>query len=175
MGWRGQLKLIDDNMASEHGGRLSVGRQKGRRPFSGKKSMHLVLRSDVAKGPLSLLQKRHASFIRACLSNLSCRYEVCVYQFGNAGSHLHLVIRAKRRESFQAFLRAFAGTVALKVTGASKSNPFGKFWRYLCYSRLVEWGAAFKTVRAYVWQNQLEGLGLIPYQARKIRPPPAQG
>ncbi|MBI4404250.1 MAG: hypothetical protein HY537_08820 [Deltaproteobacteria bacterium] len=173
MGWRGQLKLIDDKMGTEHGGSLSVGRQKGRRPFSRKKAMHLVLRSDVAKGPLSLLQKSHACFIRACLSKLSRRHEVRVYQFANAGSHLHLVIRAKRRESFQAFLRAFAGTVALKVTRASKSNPFGKCWCYLCYSRLVEWGVAFKAVKAYVWQNELEGLGLIPYQARKIRPPPA--
>ncbi|MBI4403172.1 MAG: transposase [Deltaproteobacteria bacterium] len=159
-------------MASEHGGSLSVGRQKGRRPFSRKKAMHLVLRSDVAKGPLSLLQKAHACFIRTCLSKLSRRYEVRVYQFANAGSHLHLVIRAKSRESFQAFLRAFAGTVALKVTRASKNNRFGRFWLYLCYSRLVEWGVAFKTVKAYVWQNELEGLGLIPYQTRKIRPPP---
>ncbi|MBI4402561.1 MAG: transposase [Deltaproteobacteria bacterium] len=172
MGWRGQLKLIDDKMVSEHGGSLSLGRQKGRRPFSRKKAMHLVLRSELAKGPLSLLQNTNACFVRSCLSKLSRRYEVRVYQFANAGSHLHLVIRAKRRESFQAFLRAFAGTVALKVTKASKSNPFGKFWCYLCYSRLVEWGAAFKTVKAYVFRNELECLGLIPYEARKIRPPP---
>ncbi len=46
----------------------------------------------------------------------------------------------------------------------------GKGAEAMGYPRFEE---AFKAVKAYVWQNELEGLGLIPYQSRKIRPPPA--
>ena len=55
------------------------------------------------------------------------------------------------------------------------SRAKGKFWDLLVFSRIVEWGKAFRIVMAYVLQNELEANGEIPYKARrikiKLRPP----
>jgi hypothetical protein len=86
------------------------------------------------------------------------RFNRCIahiYEFANAGNHLHLLIRAKCRFALQDFLRAFAGVVARLITGARKGRPIGKFWDFLAYSRVVTWGRDFFGVRAYIVQNEL--------------------
>jgi hypothetical protein len=50
------------------------------------------------------------------------RFDIRVYDFANVGSHLHLLVRCRRREAFQGFLRSFAGIVARKVTGAKRAG-----------------------------------------------------
>ena len=45
----------------------------------------------------------------ASLRELSQRHGVKVFEYANGGDQLHLILRAKSRAGFQAFLRAFAG------------------------------------------------------------------
>jgi hypothetical protein len=83
---------------------------------------------------------------------------VRVYDFANVGSHLHLLVRARRREAFQAFLRAFCGIVARIVSGAKRGLPLrgGPFWSGLAWSRIVTWGREYWTVRHYIFRNRIE-------------------
>jgi hypothetical protein len=104
------------------------------------------------------------------MKTLARRTSVRVYDYANAGTHLHLLVRAKHRSGFQAFLRSFAGVAARLVTGARRGQPIGRFWDDLAYSRVLSWGREFIRVREYVVQNELEALGVIAYQPRSRRP-----
>ena len=83
-----------------------------------------------------------------------------VYQFANAGDHLHFLLRARDRLGFQSFLRTFAGLVARAITGARKCSPRGRFWAWTAYSRVITWGREFDYVRRYVFYNEIESDGV---------------
>jgi hypothetical protein len=116
--------------------------------------MHLVLTSKRARGAWSLL--KHQRAVRDTMRAMACRFGVRVYDFANIGSHLHLLVRAKRREAFQAFLRSFAGIVARRVTGAKRGRPAGPFFTGLAWSRVVSWGRDYLGVRHYIFRNEIE-------------------
>jgi REP element-mobilizing transposase RayT len=85
------------------------------------------------------------------------RFDVRVYDFANVGTHLHLLVRTRRRDAFRAFLRSFAGIVARRVTGARRGRPSGRFFSGLAWSRVVSWGKDYLGVRHYVFRNAIEG------------------
>jgi REP element-mobilizing transposase RayT len=173
MAQRRQLELfgIGDiaGRRAEHGGSLATGRRKGPRPIDTRRPMHLVMRSSRARGEWSLRRREHDARIRAALRRASSRFGIRVYEFANAGNHLHLLIRARRRSLFQGFLRTFAGAAARCVTSARRGRRTGSFWDGLTYSRVVGWGREFIRVRSYVVMNEREGKGLIPPQPRGRR------
>jgi REP element-mobilizing transposase RayT len=131
--------------------------------------MHVVLRSLRAKGAWSMRRAGAARMVREALRRYARRYEIRIYEFANAGNHLHLLVRARCRVGLQNFLRVFAGIVARRMTGARKGLRAGPFWDMLAYSRVMSWGRDFFGVRAYVVQNELEALRLVPYHAREKR------
>src|SRR6266516_6150742 len=124
---------------TEHGGRAQRGRRKTERPVSTRYPMHVVLHSHRAQGDWSL--SRHGRVVRAALRACADRNGVKVHGFANVGNHLHLLVRARRREAFQGFLRSFAGIVARAITGARRTRPLagGRFWGALAWSRVVYW------------------------------------
>jgi hypothetical protein len=141
---------------TEHGGAGQPRRRKLARPVSTRRPMHLVLASAKARGAWSLLQ--HERKVLDVLRTCAHRHGVRVYDFANAGSHLHLLVRARRRDAFQAFLRSFAGIVARAVTGARRGRPCegGRFWSTLAWSRVVMWGRDCLGVRHYILRNRIE-------------------
>src|SRR5262249_24609229 len=132
-----------------HGGDERRGR-KVERPVSTRRAMHLTLHSSRANGEGALL--RHRREEREAPRGCARRNDVKVYDFANVGSHLHLLVRARRRDGFRAFLRSFAGIVARKVTGARRGRPLrgGPFWNALAWSRIVAWGRDYWGVRSYI-------------------------
>lgn len=140
---------------TEHGGAVRRGRRKLERPVSARRPMHVILTSQRARGPLSL--RKHDHTVRDVLRAMARRFGVRVYDFANVGSHLHLLIRARRRDTFQAFLRSFAGIVARRVTGARRGRPAGQFFSGLAWSRVVVWGRDYMGVRHYIFRNEIEG------------------
>src|SRR4051812_11763905 len=140
---------------TEHGGATSRGRRKTERPVSTRRPMHVVMTSNRAQGAWSLV--RHRRQIQEALRAMARRHGIRVYEFANVGSHLHLLVRARRREAFQAFLRTFAGIVARRVTGARRGRPSGRFFSNLAWSRVVTWGRDYLGVRHYVFRNRIEG------------------
>lgn len=130
--------------------------------------MHVTMRSSLAVGPLSLFN--HRTYIEQQLHRIGRKFGVKIYKHGLSGNHLHMTVLARTRKAFQDFLRVLTGTIARRVTGAQKGKPFGKrFWDLLAWSRIIEWGVDFRRAIEYVAMNQLEGLGVIAYQARGCR------
>src|SRR5882672_5889273 len=159
---------------TEHGGAVRRGRRKLERPVSVRRPMHVVLSSHRARGPWSL--RKHAPAVQGALREMAQRFGIRIYDFANVGSHLHLLVRARRRDSFQAFLRSFAGIVARQVTGARRGRPTGRFFSGLAWSRVVAWGRDYLGVRHYVFRNQIEGaLGARVRRALEEGPGRARG
>ena len=140
---------------TEHGGAVRRGRRKLERPVSVRRPMHVVMTSQRARGPWSL--RKHERAVREALRAMARRFGIRVYDFANVGTHLHLLVRARHREAFQAFLRSFAGVVARRVTGARRGQPSGRFFSGLAWSRVVAWGRDYLGVRHYVFRNEIEG------------------
>jgi hypothetical protein len=44
--------------------------------------------------------RRHDRTVREVLRRMARRFDVRIYDYANVGSHLHLVLRARRREGF---------------------------------------------------------------------------
>jgi len=139
---------------TEHGGTVRRHLRKLERPVSTRRPMHVVLSSRRASGSWNL--KKHESAVRGTLRAMARRFDVRVYDFANVGTHLHLLVRVRRRDAFQGFLRSFAGIVARRVTGARRGQPAGPFFSNLAWSRVVRWGRDYIGVRHYVFRNQIE-------------------
>lgn len=129
-----------------------------------KKSHHLVLR---ARLPVLRL-KRNKALISALLLEISEKFQVKIYNNSLNSNHIHLLVKAQTQKDIQDFLRVLAGQIAQKVTGAvrGKKNKLG-FWLKPAWKRMVHWGRDFFNLQKYIYQNQLETLGLIAYKPRK--------
>lgn len=168
---RRQLLLDDSFIFSPiHGGEYATGRRKIGRPISAKKPIHLTLRSSHAVGVLSFRTKKNREFISALIKSLSRKWGIRIYEFSINSNHLHFALRTLTRRGLQNFLRTLGGQIAAFVTGARKGRPFGKrFFDLPAFTRIGQWGKAFKRLKAYVTQNVLEACGTIPYQPRKVK------
>ncbi|MCM2322709.1 MAG: transposase [Oligoflexia bacterium] len=167
-----------------HGGDEAVGKRKERRPFDRKQALHVVLRSSKARGEFSMLHPRHRNHVLALVNRLKTRRGIAVYRYANVGNHVHLLIRARSRADWQAFIRELSGGIAMIVTGAKKGNALPRartselpesaqrgFWDGLAYSRIVSFGPDFKNVADYVLVNLWEAAGvpLRDYLEKGIR------
>lgn len=120
-----------------HGGAKTKGHRKLERPLATNKWIHLVLKSDKAKGELSFLSARNQIFIRETIKSKARKFGVKVADQANVGNHLHLKIRITSRKTFQQFLKSITTLIARHVTGARKGKPFGKFWQGLAFTRVL--------------------------------------
>jgi REP element-mobilizing transposase RayT len=154
-----------------HGGAYSKGLRKTKRPFDSKKPMHLVLRSLRAKGSLSMWSRQNSKYIHRLIYKFAGACDVKIYKYSNNGNHLHVAIKANNHELFKKFLRTIAGLIARHVLKAQKGQIKGRFWDTLAFTRIAEWGTAFKKLSAYVVQNVLESAGVIPYIPRSQMKP----
>src|SRR4051812_15762085 len=143
----------------EYGGEASKGKRKIQRPFDPDRPLHLSLRASGARGQRSMLKFELKNAIHDILSRICDKRRIRVYRYANVGNHLHLLVKAKSRRDFQAFLREFAGAVAVAVTGAAKGRP-QKFWDHVAWSTVVEWGRQFQNVKRYILLNLMETSGL---------------
>lgn len=170
----------------EHGGLLSQNKRRSQRPLYIKNPVHIVLRSELAKGPRSLL--KHKTTVRKVSLKASKKFQVQIYEKAICGNHLHLLVKAKSKRGLQNFFRVLAGHIAQEIlrqfpitqdeAGGARYNMKNKrktckknqrkFWDLLLYSRIVSWGRDFQNVCNYVIQNTLEVLKIIPYTPRRI-------
>ena len=146
---------------------------KGARSISTKHAMHVVLRSNIAKSPLSLKKKTKA--IHKILDKHAKASHIKIYEKAIVGNHIHLLIYIipnsynLAKECLTKFLRSISGLIARKVCGAERGQAKKlKFWAYRPFTRVViGFKKGFEIVRKYVFQNQLEADGVIDYQPRK--------
>lgn len=147
---------------TEYGGSIRKNKRKVARPFDSKKSIHFVMQSSFAKGPLSLSIPKNKKMIQNLINALSKKYSIQIHSYANVGNHLHLLVQTKSKQSLRAraqianFIRELSGRIAFKIMNAKKGKT-GKFWDQLTYSKIVEWGRQFKTITGYLLFNDLEG------------------
>ena len=136
-----------------HGGRRAHGRSV--RPLDRKRPVHLVLKSSLAKGKLSLLT--HKLKVKKIIEERAKQFHVTIHGQENMGNHYHLVATFARREGFQDFLRTVTALIAREVTGARKGRPFGqRFWDQLAYTRVVMGRRDLGGVMNYLQKNKIE-------------------
>lgn len=139
-----------------HGGLISRGRRKLRRPLATKKWIHLVLKSDRAVGVRSLLTAKNQVFVDRLLKQKAKKFGVKIAEFANVGNHLHLKIRIADRLEFGKFLKSVTTQIARFVTGARRGQPFGRFWQGLAYTRVLTSRYEELQLRGYIAANRLE-------------------
>ncbi len=135
-----------------------------------KNAEHLVLR---ARLPVMRLKKNKA-LVSQLLFETAEKFKVKIYNNSLNSNHIHLFVKAPTQKSLHDFLRVLTGQIAQRITGAvrGKKNKVS-FWLRPAWKRIVHWGRDFFNLHRYVYQNQLETLGLISYQNRKRKPLPA--
>jgi REP element-mobilizing transposase RayT len=161
-----QLKLLKDTTKA-YGGDLLKAR-KGRsmpRPLTTKDSIHLVLRSTKAVGPLSFW--KHKDVIRGYVKKFSGQFGVKIHSIANVGNHLHFHLKLSNRHTYKFFIRALTGAIAQTITKSSRLNTLQKgFWDRRPFTNVLKGFKGFITLRDYVGINQLEGIGFQREQAR---------
>lgn len=144
---------------AEFGGSLLSGKRKSRRHFSKKRPMHITFRTN---GDYTLFPKRNK--IQNLVIVLAKKHGVRVYERSINSNHLHLLLRTAVKISLQNFLRELSIKIVCLVTGTRKGKRLTRrFWKFRPWSRIVEWGRAFQTVKKYIFRNRLETEGRIPY------------
>jgi len=168
------LPGFDAKRAYSFGGTNGAkGNPRGARPVVTKRPMHVVLSSSIARGHFSLWM--HQREIVECFLRQGRRFGVKVFDFANAGNHLHLIVQARSREAYRGFIRAVAGLVprivlrvrrGVSITGLFpqwKEREAVGFWDARPFTRVVEWGRDFNALKRYLVFNRagMEGLGQL--------------
>lgn len=148
---------------TSHGGAQVKGKRKLSRPLDPKRPIHLVLKSSVARGHLSLLGPRHRLSVERILRRWAVRFTVKIHFFENMGNHLHIVVSFPKRANFQKFLKTATAQIARTVTGALKGRPFGqRFWDTLPFTRVITGRRDFLGLKNYFFKNKIErDLGVL--------------
>ncbi len=162
-----QGQSFGPNVEAQHGGTGRTGQRKTSRPLEPSLPLYIALRSSRARGKWSLQRPATEARIQEMLRELAQRHGVKVFEYANGGDQIHLLLRAKSRAGFQAFLRAFAGLTARLVTGAKKGKPSGKFWDALTYSRVLAWGKEFDGVREILSKKDMATLTTLVGDRKK--------
>jgi REP element-mobilizing transposase RayT len=102
------------------GSLLKNSNAKTARPFKKNTPLHIVLRAKKATGKKSMFN--HIAWIEKQMKAIAKKTGVRLERFENVGNHLHILLRAPRRESLRAFLRGITSTIARKITGAKRGN-----------------------------------------------------
>ena len=88
------------------------------RPFSPRCGIHVVLKSRLARGELSML--KHEVKVRQIVNKQSRGFRIVVRRYQNVGNHLHMVIQTKRRDDFRNFLRSVSNLLARHLSGTER-------------------------------------------------------
>lgn len=95
-----------------------------------KNSMHLVLRSSLARGAWSFRSGKNSKIIREIIERFAAKYGVKVLSLANVGNHLHMQIKISNRFAYRMFIKAVTGAIAMKITNINRwtkqERPVGK-------------------------------------------------
>ncbi len=141
---------------TQHGGAQTKGHRKLERPLSTKRWIHLNLKSDKAKGPLSFLLPRNRQIVREIIKEKAQKFGIQIADGANVGNHIHLKIKIQDRESFQKFLKAITCLIARKITGAKRGKKFGRFWQGLAFTRVLTSSLEELNLKGYIKANKIE-------------------
>lgn len=140
--------------------RRSTAASRKARPISPGETLHVVLRSDLAKGTMSL--RKHESKIARLIKALAKSHGVSIYKLANVGNHIHIHLRVTRRLSWKGFISGLTGGIARAVGFRRGPSDSRSFWNARPYTRTVKSGYDFGLIQDYVELNILEACGVVP-------------
>ncbi len=138
------------------------------RPLATKEAMHVVLRSDRARGAKSLL--KYDTLVRSLIAELAKRHGVHIYRVVNAGNHLHITLKLSKQFLWRGFISGVTGGIARAVQRKRDENTKQGFWNSRPFTRLISWGRDYNVVKDYHTLNQLEAEGAVPPRSQMLRP-----
>jgi len=143
------------------------------RPLDSKKALHLVLKSSQATGEKSFKSEKYEAKIWDIIRHHAEKTGIKIYEYANGGNHLHLLLRAKHRDDYTAFIKAITGLIARTVGKSQKGKPLKKkFWDARPFSRVVSFAyREFNAIKTYLLRNTLEAIGWMKYILRDSRMP----
>lgn len=145
-------------------GRSAKTNPKIRRPLSSRTAIHLVMRSESARGRYNMRNGRNLAFVQNALSQTAKRYRIKLHKTANVGNHLHILASALNRRLFICFTRRLAALIAIELKDARKDGE--PFWTGRPFTRIVLGGVrGFWRTESYVILNELEALGILPPRA----------
>jgi len=155
---------------TDHGGAVRSGRRKLEAPSACGDPCTWCSR---ATGLGSLFSSQHEGAVREALRAMARRFRYPDLRFCQRGDSLHLLVRAKRRVSFQSFLAQLQGSSARRVTGARRGRTDRSIFRRYRLVACRQLGRDYLGVRHYVFRNAIEGaLGVRVRRALEEGPRP---
>ncbi|MBK7890839.1 MAG: hypothetical protein IPJ84_08335 [Bdellovibrionales bacterium] len=148
-------------------GRRTTRASRQYRPVATKEAMHLVLRSDRARGPKSLL--KYDTVVRAVITKLARKHGVRVYRIVNAGNHLHITLKLSKQFLWKGFISGITGGIA-RALGFKRDSTRQGFWNSRPFTRMIAWGRDYNVVKDYHVLNQLEADGAVPPRSQMLKP-----
>ncbi len=146
-------------LPNECGGSQALNKRKSQRTLSGKVPIHLVLRSDKAKGVYSFVN--HQMVLSKLITRLGKKHGVKIYAYAINWNHIHFVIRIFHRRNYNYWIRDLTGQIVQCISAKTKTR-LHEFFTARPYTRLINWGREFKTVMEYQILNKMEVFGLRP-------------
>jgi REP element-mobilizing transposase RayT len=156
---------------SAYGGVLRNRRHgRGSRTISTRFSMHLVLRSTLARGAWSFVRPKNELMIHRVLTKHAKSTNTEILGIGNAGNHLHLRVQFTSRKRYLKFIRAVTGEIALHIKRITQNNPIAaiNFWDRRPFSSIVSSLKYVARLTDYLHINSIEGQGYPRAHARLI-------
>jgi REP element-mobilizing transposase RayT len=166
------FELLKDKIPRQFGGARLKSNPKISRPLSTKLAIHLVLKSELARGGKSFLRARNVDRIDQIVRGRAKKCGVRILHFVNVGNHIHLVVKLHDRQAYASFIRVVTGLIARHVLQAQRNAAKGlKFWQARPFTRLVNWGRDYERVKRYMEKNRREAFidwGFSVLDPRKI-------
>ncbi len=168
---------------AEFGGSLLKSHPNTKRPLSTALPLHLCLRANFS----TLRLPKNYGKVHKEIYRCAKKYGIKIYKYANVGNHLHLLIRLTKLKLWAKFIRELTSSIA-KIANKSinqritsgitnrqiksdqsanerdqiESKGEKKFWKHRPFTRIIQgWGKAFKTMKDYVYLNQIEAEGHI--------------
>ena len=154
---------------------MTKAKNRTARPISSRDTMHMILKSSVAKGRFSLRHSKNLVVVRRLVERQCQKYGVKLIKYSNNSNHLHLHLKFASRALYLKFVRSLTAAIAMAVTGASKLKSVKsilgakRFWDYRPFTRVVRSLRAYRTLQDYISLNQLEAAGAIPKREGRLK------
>ena len=148
-------------------GQRTTRRSRQARPRSTKEAMHLVLRSDHARGQKSL--RKYDRVVRLVIEKIARRHGEKVYRIVNAGNHLHITLKLSKQFLWTGFISGITGGIA-RAVGFKREHTKAGFWNSRPFTRLIAWGRDYDVIKDYQTLNELEADGVLPPRSAMLKP-----
>ncbi|MFN8848061.1 MAG: transposase [Bdellovibrionales bacterium] len=165
-----QQTLFPQNYKLAYGGifRNKV-RNRGARPLTFKGTLHVVMRSSMAKGAWSFQNSKNKLKLSHFIQKFSNSKGVEIISLANVGNHFHMHVKVPNRALYKAWIRGLSSGIAMLTLGLNglkqlkSSNK--KFWDYRPFTRVINNFRSYINLKDYIQINQLEGLGFARMKA----------